>query len=170
MSNRLRKMLNVDRQLSSWGPRFEGMAEAVANRPLEEVCALQWRACVEAADHALAALPAERVHRIYYEEVAQRPREQLARLGAFLGVEVPEAVAAASAGRVSPRNIGKGREELDGGMLERVMPMMEPILERHGYQAFARGSTAPAMRDGRSKDESGIDKGQGDSLRQPGDA
>lgn len=52
-----------------WGPRIPGIREMLKELELIEVCALQWRTCVEAARHYGVTLPADRYMEIRLEEL-----------------------------------------------------------------------------------------------------
>lgn len=100
-------------RLGLWGPRFPGLAAMLeAGSPLEEVCAAQWAASVEAAEAALAALPQERWIRLRYEDVTADPRAALRAVLALCGREAPEAAIAAAADgiRAGRRNTGPQAE------------------------------------------------------------
>lgn len=61
-----------------WGPRIPGIRGMLAELDLLEVCALQWRTCVEAARHYGAQMPADRYHEVRLEELdADRLRRVL---------------------------------------------------------------------------------------------
>ncbi|MEN1681783.1 MAG: sulfotransferase [Planctomycetota bacterium] len=61
-----------------WGPRIPGIRGMLTELDLLEVCALQWRTCVESARQYGAQLPADRYHEVKLEELtADRLREVL---------------------------------------------------------------------------------------------
>lgn len=130
LRNRLSQMSSRDRRLSTWGPRFPGMDEAVAQRPIEEVCALQWRECVDRAEGAFAAIGAERVFRLKYEDFVSDPRSQLLRIRDFLGMRTADLPDTAS---VRSDLVGRGRPEIGSEIEDRLRAMLKPTLERYGY-------------------------------------
>ena len=52
-----------------WGPRIPGMREMLKELDLLEVCALQWRTCVEAAMQYGETMPADRYMELKLEEL-----------------------------------------------------------------------------------------------------
>lgn len=52
-----------------WGPRIPGIQGMLKELELLEICALQWRTCVEAARHCGARMPADRYMEIKLEEM-----------------------------------------------------------------------------------------------------
>jgi len=128
--NRASQVLSREHRLSSWGPRFPGMADLVGKRPIEEVCALQWQQCVERAEADLGQLPAERVFRIKYEEFVQDPRTHLLKLRDFLGITtdgLPDVAA------VRADLVGRGRRESGSGTEARLQDLLGATLQRYGY-------------------------------------
>jgi hypothetical protein len=116
-----------------WGPRYPGISEDVASLPLIEVCAKQWRACVEATLEGLDRAPPELVHTIRYEELMQGP-ESLERLAAFLDFPDPGVIVDRYR---SVRIAGierKWREAFSSEDEARVGRVVEPLMERLAYQ------------------------------------
>ena len=83
--NRIRKLYSKQRTLSFWGPRFEGMEEAVRKKTLLEVCAEQWARCVEKSLDQLGDIESSRVHRIRYEDFVANSLAEFQGLCEFLG-------------------------------------------------------------------------------------
>jgi hypothetical protein len=129
--NRASRLLRRDRRLAFWGPRFRGFAEFARTSTVAEICARQWRECVELATRDLAAIPAERVLRLTYEALVTGPRETLGSVFAFLGV--PEVAAAIDVRHVSATNVGRGSAILAADRAGRALELLEPTLARHGY-------------------------------------
>ncbi|MFQ5536405.1 MAG: sulfotransferase [Gemmatimonadota bacterium] len=115
-----------------WGPRYPGIREDRARRPLLEVCALQWRASVQALRRDLASIPPERVTEVRYEELVRNPEGEVARILHGVELEPDDGVAAFAAAHAHPRSVGRWRkrtpEELD-----RVLPILAAELEAWGY-------------------------------------
>jgi hypothetical protein len=128
--NRAARLLRRDRRLAYWGPRFAGFADFARTASVAEICARQWRECVDLASRDLAAIGARRVLTLRYEDLVQEPRETLAELFGFLGDA--GAAAAIDVGHVSAAGIGRGRARLEstGG---RALALMAPALAKLGY-------------------------------------
>jgi Sulfotransferase family len=130
---RLRRVRSPEGRLGSWGPRFHGMPELLAERPLAEVCARQWLRCVEAAETQQAAsVDAERLHRVRYEELVHKPTEEIGRLVAFLGASMPPS------GRVpdlKTGSVGVWRSQLSLPDQAVVISVVEGALRSLGYSA-----------------------------------
>jgi hypothetical protein len=129
--NRASRLLRRDRRLAFWGPRFRGFAEFARTATVAEICARQWRECVELAARDLAAIPADRVLRLRYEDLVAHPREALRSLFGFLGV--PDAAAAIDVRHVSAASVGRGNALLAPERAGRALELLEPALARHGY-------------------------------------
>ena len=110
--NRLHRTLTLEKRLALWGPVFDGMREAAAELTLEEVCALQWKTCVQRAEAALERLSADRVLRLRYEDFARDAAPQTSRILSFLQIPVATTLVAAAVEGVRDKSIGKGRRFL----------------------------------------------------------
>jgi hypothetical protein len=131
-ANRLFRLYSRDRRVAHWGPHLDNMQELLSRFSLEEVCALQWRECVERAAGALANVGEDRVLRARYESVVDDPREFLAQVADFLGI----AERSGEASRyewISPGRIGAGRDSLAPDARTAVGRIIAGTLERHGY-------------------------------------
>ena len=133
LRNRIHRAFVVNKQLKTWGPRFVGIDEAVKNRDLDEVCAMQWRACVDASDRDLAVMEQHRVHKLRYEDIAADPETEMARLAQFLEVEPNLSALKSALVRISLDSVGRWRTEFDWRALEVITPILAPVLARHGY-------------------------------------
>ncbi len=110
------------------------------HRRLEEVCAFQWRSCHE---HMLAETAKDqyrgRVMQLRLEEFVAEPERQMAELAEFLDLEYDDYFKAAAADLPvvnSPDN-NVSRDKWQGEnrqLIERVMPMIAPMMERLGYE------------------------------------
>ncbi len=74
-----------------WGPRVPGIDQWVRDRDLLEVCAMQWRLCVEMASREGRALPEDRYTECRLEDFDEA---ELARIMHFCGLEPCEEVSA----------------------------------------------------------------------------
>lgn len=107
--------------------------------PLEIVCAKQW---IYSNDHALAAakeIGLDRWVEIRYEDLVERPVDEVGRVLEFLGVPYQRAVkdkAAATAttpiNTVTPPEPGKWRRE-NPAEIEAVLPLLRPTMAALGY-------------------------------------
>jgi hypothetical protein len=130
LRNRATRLVRRDRRLAFWGPRFAGFTEFARAATLPEVCARQWRECVELAARDLAAIGPARVLELRYEALVRRPRETLAEVFGFLGS--PADAGTVDVAHVTPAGIGRGRTRLEAGG-GRALSLLAPALARFGY-------------------------------------
>lgn len=128
--NRLEQFLDREKRLRFWGPRFEGMDAALRERPLEEVCALQWARSVERTEDALSKISPERVVRVRYEDLALEPRQELARVLDALAIDSHPGVVEEMSTMISPNSVGRGRREFSATQRRRLTKIIEPAMER----------------------------------------
>ncbi|MGA7616384.1 MAG: sulfotransferase [Thermoanaerobaculia bacterium] len=131
--NRAYRLFSREKRLAFWGPRFAGLDDALARYELEEVCALQWKRCVDRSDADLGRIDPERLHAISYETFARDPEHELSRLADFLGVDIPDAQRNQLAASVSPRSVGKWRRDLDVDTVKKIEVIAGETLRTHGY-------------------------------------
>jgi hypothetical protein len=119
-----------ERRLSSWGPRFTGMEQALRTATLAEVCALQWRRCVEASDRQLSeSVSPDAVHRLRYEDLVEAPETEAGKLASFLSADLGP-----NAPKVSTTSVGRWRTALDDNAKAAVAAAIGDTLVAHGYR------------------------------------
>lgn len=132
--NRLYRLISGQERQAFWGPRFEGMAEALKQHPLAGVCALQWNRCLEKSDADFQQINEARVYRLYYEQFVRRPAVELQRLATFAGIYLSFPQAKALVSDVSAGHIGKWQVDLTETEQTLVEQLACSSLQRHGYQ------------------------------------
>ncbi len=74
----------------TWGPRYSGIDDDCQTKSLSEVCAIQWKKCVESASSSLRVLDSSRYLTVRYEDFVSKP-EVLEQMLNFAEVKNPEA-------------------------------------------------------------------------------
>jgi hypothetical protein len=131
--NRLYRLLSGKERLAFWGPRFEGMADALKQYPLAGVCALQWKWCLEKSDADLEQINEARIYRLSYERFVRHPAVELRRLAAFMEIEVSFLQARTLVADVSANHIGKWQVDLTESEQTLVEQLARSSLQHHGY-------------------------------------
>ena len=129
--NRASRMLRRDRRLEFWGPRFHGFAHYARSASIAELCARQWRECVDLASRGLAAIEPQRVLTLRYEALVRRPAETLHTLFDFVGA--PAAAAGIDVSHVNPDGVGRGPDRLAAEHAAGALELLTPTLARLGY-------------------------------------
>jgi hypothetical protein len=130
---RIYRLLSREKRLAFWGPALDNMHSILQNHTLNEVCALQWQRCVDKAEEAFSAMPADKVVRVCYEDFVRDPVQELTHILAFMGKEVePEKIAKAVEG-VSPHSLGKGRKALGEQEVANLEALVGETLKRYDY-------------------------------------
>ena len=111
--------------------------------PLEAICAHQWVACNQAVIDYAANPTSLPLLTVRYEDLISEPDEALARIAAFLAIE-PHEIPAYGQGLpevnvVSAPKMDKWRAEQD--KIERVMPILAPVMAKLGYSGPVDSST-----------------------------
>lgn len=108
-------------------------------RPLEEVCAFQWRACHEAMlDECAKERYRDRVLRVRLEDLSADPQAELRRLAEFLELPFDDYFQATAANlpvvNSADNDTSPDKWRSDNrAMIERIMPVIEPVMARLGY-------------------------------------
>ena len=131
--SRVYRWFSKEKRLAFWGPKLDDMESVLEKHSLNEVCAIQWQRCVDAADRALASMPPERVIKVRYEDFVSRPDEELTRLLAFLDYDADTDAIKASVKGVSNKSLGKGRQALGDEEVNRLEALVGESLTRYGY-------------------------------------
>ncbi|CAK8722860.1 Sulfotransferase [Candidatus Electrothrix laxa] len=132
--HRLYKLTSNEKRLARWGPVTDGMDALLEQYSLPEVCALQWKACVENAERDLSAIPAENILRVKYEEFVNEPVKEFARLAYFLNKQLPNTFDEYLHQNVRKDSVGKGRAVLGKVHREKIKSHIADTLATYGYQ------------------------------------
>ncbi|MDY6838808.1 MAG: sulfotransferase [Thermodesulfobacteriota bacterium] len=133
LSNRLHKIASNNKQLASWGPRFQGMEEMVRSKSLEEVCAVQWARSVQKSGQAFSKMELGRYITIRYEDFVSNAVSEMGKIGRFLGISLKPKAIGNMVCSVSDRSVGRWQRDLDQNAVGRIMPHISPTLKKYGY-------------------------------------
>ncbi|MEM7179067.1 MAG: sulfotransferase [Pseudomonadota bacterium] len=136
ISNRIHQARSAEGRQAIWGPVLPGMAEMARTRPLIEVCAHQWAGCVDQADHAFAAMDAEKWLKIHYEDLVNTPGETLEQVLAWYDPALDAGQLAPALGHIRAQKPNPWAKHAETFTPEALAAMTE-TLQRHGYEAAA---------------------------------
>jgi len=117
-----------------WGPRFPGWQDVIDKVTPLEFSALQWKACLEtiSTDSEHLHLDEYRMIEIRYEDLLNRPEENLQRVFDFLGVPLPKEFMALMP-PLKRGNYGKWRTAFTQEEKALIGPIINPLLIQLGY-------------------------------------
>lgn len=134
LKNRLHKIIySNEGRLSVWGPKIEGIHDILRSYTLEEVCALQWKRCVDKAEEGLSKIVKTKRVEVAYEQFVANPRHELKLILDHFGYKYPDSVIANSVSDVSTNNVGKGKTDFSEEITKKVLFHIKETLNRHGY-------------------------------------
>jgi hypothetical protein len=116
-----------------WGPRYPGIIADLVSMDLLDVCARQWKECVLSATKSLAALPADRVLTVTYEEFVTN-ESVLEEICHFCGVPVGIDLRENYRSKVEPTNACKWRRNLSPTEIAQLNESLGDTLELLGYK------------------------------------
>ena len=134
--NNWKQLVFRKRKVKSWGPRFDGIVEALEKHTLLEVCGIQWARSIESSMRALGKLREGREYiNIRYEDVVQNPIPELDRLSKFLRIEDVTPIRSYAADNITSKYIGSCHEALSTHEVKKLLPHIDANLRRLGYDA-----------------------------------
>lgn len=113
-----------------WGPRIPGIASLLRELDLIEVCALQWRMCVEQACQYGRSLPAGRYFECRLEELSAAKMHEVL---AFCELDEDPAIRAFFEKEFDEGRAGARKGDADPNDVECIMRWIEPTLKWLGY-------------------------------------
>jgi len=132
--NHLYRLASREKRLAFWGPALNGMDEILGKHSLTEVCALQWKRCVDNSERDFAAISPDRVIRVSYEQFVKNPVAEFERIASFVGKETTEDVKVYLKANIRPGSVGKGRKALGKEQIDVLRPLIADTLGRYGYE------------------------------------
>lgn len=121
-----------------WGPRFPGIDELARLLPVLDVCAHQWKWCVESSLRDCVDLPAEDLLQLRYEDLCAAPERHLRAIHEFAGLAVGPSLSE-MAGIVQPVIPWRVGTELTEEDLASVQRIIGPLAGRLGYADRGEG-------------------------------
>lgn len=132
--NHVYRLASQEKRLAFWGPAMNNIDDLLTKYTLTEVCALQWKACVDNSERDLAKIPSDRVIRVRYESLVHEPVTEFEKIAHFIGKETPESVKEYLRKNVRTWSVGKGRKVLGDIQISTLLPLISDTLERYGYE------------------------------------
>lgn len=133
LGNRIYRLFSGQKRLAFWGPRFQGMQELLQTRSLPEVCAYQWKRCVERAETDFSTITSHRVYKLRYEDLVREPDAEFQKILCFLEARGGGKQIGQLGKAISTTSVGKWQSDLPDATLEAIMPIMQPLLAKYGY-------------------------------------
>lgn len=131
--SRASRLISTEKRLSTWGPRLPEMASLAGKLSLPEICASQWKECVDRSLDAFDKMKADRILRIRYESLATAPQEEALRLAAFLDIDAEELLKSPLLARIRSDSIGTAEAGLDATAMAAIRDIIEPTMQRLDY-------------------------------------
>jgi hypothetical protein len=134
LMNHVHRFFSRQKRLAFWGPAIDNIEELTKRHSLSEICALQWKSCVDNAERDFRAIPDEYIHRVKYEEFVSDPVSEFERLAAFVGKEVPDSVYEYLRTNVRSNSVGKGRKSIGEDSIASLRGLIADTLARYKYE------------------------------------
>lgn len=132
--NRIKQVFSNKKQLSFWGVQIEDIQEHLKSRTLSEVCALQWKECVEASHKDLSEINGEQVLQVRYEEFVNDPKSELTKILNFIGMEGTDIDLDSLVKNVKKSSVGKYQSALSNPKLSDIEKLIDSTLIKFNYK------------------------------------
>lgn len=132
--SRMHRLFSREKRVATWGPCLENMEKLQKRYSLPQICALQWRACVELAARDLRSVAPGRFYNLRYEKFVKHPSRELRSILNFIGWPVSDEIVASVTNAVNSASVGRGWSQLDEKQLEEIMPLINRLMEEYGYR------------------------------------
>jgi len=116
-----------------WGPKIPGIYDLVKTLSPIEVCAMQWKFCVEYTyTQYLLDKNKEDFIFIRYEDFLEDPKRDLEKILNHCELEIPDNFSAMYK-KIQNMNIEVWKKELNNNEIKKVSLIMNDLLLKHGY-------------------------------------
>ncbi|PWU67168.1 sulfotransferase family protein [Gracilibacillus dipsosauri] len=106
--NRINKILDKEKRLSYWGPKYIGFEEDAKRLSAIEISAQQWLKSVEASADAFCNMKKDQYLALDYNAFVNNPTYELKKILEFLKYSIDEQKLEEISANVSNKSIGKG--------------------------------------------------------------
>ena len=121
-----------------WGPRIPGIKGLLRDLEILDVCALQWRMCVETAVHFGRRLPSDRYMEVWLEDLSP---ELLRQVLAFCELDDDQEMFRVFDQTHDPKLAQGRRAKADPADIDRILRWIEPTLSLIGKERSPDGTT-----------------------------
>ena len=133
MYNRVYKLTSSENRLNNWGPVLDNMIEIHNNHTLLEICALQWKKCVDSTEVSLNKIDKSRWLKIKYEDFVFNSDHVMNDVFNFINNE-DKASSQFAHMNIKNNSVGKGRVELENSEIDIIKPIIINTMVRNGYR------------------------------------
>ena len=77
LGNRFHLILSKEKRLAFWGPALDDMDSLLADHSLAQICAIQWKQCVDFATASFDKMPEGKVYKVRYEDFVKKPGKEM---------------------------------------------------------------------------------------------
>ncbi len=116
-----------------FGMRYSGWKQDRRTLSKAQIAAKQWVIAVDTALAQLQELPDDAWMSLAYEQLVSDPKYWFGRITDFCRIDADRAFWERVDKQVHMQSVNRWQNELDPGMLDEAMPILEPMLLRLGY-------------------------------------
>jgi len=132
--NRIKKYISKEESLSFWGPVYEGITKDVKVLSLAELCAKQWKVCVEKIMADRDSIPDNQIFDLRYEDFVDKPVEHLKDLSNFFKINLTDNQITDLVKNVSKKSIGLHKKVFSEDELKKINVLLKDTLFKLNYK------------------------------------
>ena len=133
LGSRAYKFFSSEQRLSFWGPSYIGLNKDLKQHSLDEICALQWKHCVDSSSESFSSMPQDKVIKTSYESFVKNPIIELRKILEFCNIPFDDGSIKKSVAGVTKNSVGKGRSSLDERSIKNIENLISGTLKNNGY-------------------------------------
>ncbi len=130
---RILKFFPSKRKLMMWGPQFHELDKDLSSHSLIEICALQWKKCVDMSENAFLNINKNRIIRVRYEDFVLEPKKVLEKILRQLDINFIDGEIENAVKFVSKNSVGKGNFRFNKNQKNDIYNVIKDSLNRYGY-------------------------------------
>lgn len=130
----LKRLIQGNKHVDIWGPHYPGLKDDLTKHSLFEVCALQWKHCVEGALEARIPAP-DNYFELHYETLMDSPGTVLGDLASFMGIEDDTPWLEFAGENFRTSSIGHPKAKFTDKQLQAIHALLDGLPEKLGYDS-----------------------------------
>ncbi|WP_022668296.1 sulfotransferase family protein [Desulfospira joergensenii] len=138
LRNRTQRIFSSEKRLKTWGPVTEEIQKNGSRYSLNQVCAFQWKRCIQNSFRDLPFIPEKRMFQISYESFVRNPFENIKKICDFLSIPANTDELKFAVRNVNSKSIGKYRKELSNYDIKEIIQIIEPELKLLKYESVVK--------------------------------
>ena len=128
------RLFSKDKRYKFWGPVIDNQEVVMKGKSLLQICAIQWKSCIENTLRDIKNLDDDRYIKINYEDFVTNPELELEKIFKFIDVEYDKNCLPQITNDVSSKNINKGVNSFNNIDTHEIAEIIKDPMTKLGYK------------------------------------